>query len=157
MPRYEVAPGVGLYCEDFGDGQAIVFTAAGIQTRKMWEHQAAELAFRYRTVTYDWRGTGRSDRPRGPYDVEQAVGDLIALVESLEVAPAVLVGSGIGCHVTLLVAHRRPELVRGMVLVSGAPWYTGDLEDEGGFSAEFTEWWTQQTANEGTHIAQAYA
>ena len=43
------------------------------------------------------------------------------------------------------------------VLVSGAPWYTGDLEDEGGFSAEFTEWWTQQTANEGTHIAQAYA
>ena len=75
MPKYEVAPGVGLYCEDFGDGQAIVFTSAGIQTRKMWEHQAAEFGFKYRTITYDWRGTGRSDRPRGPYDVEQAVGD----------------------------------------------------------------------------------
>ena len=44
MPKYEVAPNVGLYCEDFGDGKAIIFTSAGIQTRKMWEHQAAALA-----------------------------------------------------------------------------------------------------------------
>ncbi len=157
MPTYEVAPDICLYCEDFGDGKAIVFTSAGIQTRKMWEHQAAELSSKYRTITYDWRGTGRSDRPRGPYHVDQAVNDLCALVERQLIAPAVLVGHGIGSHVTLLTAHRRPELVERMILVSGAPWYTGDRDDEGGFSNEFTEWWETQTANKGTHIADAYA
>jgi len=157
MPQYEVEPGVCLYAEDFGDGPAIFFTSAGIQTRKMWEHQAAELALRYRTVTYDWRGTGRSDRPRSPFNVDIAVNDLCRLVEMLNVAPAVLVGHGIGCHVTLLAAHRRPELVSRMVLVSGAPWYTGDLDDQGGFSEDFTRWWGTQTANKGIHIAQAYA
>ena len=111
MPQYEVAPDVRLYCEDFGDGKAIVFTSAGIQTRKMWEHQAAGLGSKYRTIAYDWRGTGRLDRPRGPYNVDQAVDDLCALIEGQSIAPAVLVGHGIGCHVTLLAAHRRPELV----------------------------------------------
>ena len=156
MPRYEVESGVNLYAEDFGNGKAIFFTNAGIQTRKMWEHQAGELAFNYRTITYDWRGTGRSDRPRGEFNVDVAVRDLCALIEGLELSPAVLVGHGIGCHVTLLVAHRRPDLVSKMVLVSGAPWYTGDLDDEGGFSEEFTKWWETQTANKGIHISQAY-
>ena len=157
MPKYEVAKNIRLYCEDFGEGKAVVFTSAGIQTRKMWEHQAAELSFKYRIITYDWRGTGRSDRPRGTYSVDQAEEDLCELVDSLSIAPAVLVGHGIGCHVTLLAAYRRPELVERMVLVSGAPWYTGDRDDEGGFSNEFTEWWEAQTANKGTHIANAYA
>ena len=44
MPTYEVAPDIRLYYEDFGDGKAIVFTSAGIQTREMWEDQAAELS-----------------------------------------------------------------------------------------------------------------
>ena len=157
MPKYEVAPNVGLYCEDFGDGKAIIFTSAGIQTRKMWEHQAAALSSKYRTITYDWRGPGRSDRPRCSYGVDQAVDDLCALVETLSIAPAMLVGHGSGCHVTLLATHRRPERVERMVLVSGAPWYTGDRGDEGGVSDEFTTWWEEQTANQGTHIAQAYA
>ncbi len=43
-----------------------------------------------------------------------------------------------------------------MILVSGAPWYTGDRDAEGGFSNEFTEWWEAQTINKGTHIADAY-
>jgi hypothetical protein len=25
---------------------------------KLWGHQASELALKYRTITYDWRGTG---------------------------------------------------------------------------------------------------
>ena len=106
MPTYEVASDIRLYCEDFGEGKPIVFTSAGIQTRKMWEHQVAELSSKYRTITYDWRGTGRSDRPRRPYNVNQAVNDLCAVIEKQLIAPAVLVGHGIGFHVTLLTTYR---------------------------------------------------
>jgi pimeloyl-ACP methyl ester carboxylesterase len=103
MPLCEATDGVHLYYEDFGDGQALIFTPAGVQTHKMWEGQAAGLSDRFRTITYDWRGTGASDKPRTGYTGEAAAADLAALVETLGTAPAVLVGHGIGSHVTLLV------------------------------------------------------
>ena len=96
------------------------------------------LASRYRTITYDWRGTGASDKPRAGYDAETIAGDLCALVERLGLAPAVLVGHGIGSHITLIAAAGRPDLTRGIVLASGAPWYGGDLDGTpAGLSGDF--------------------
>lgn len=140
MPYCEVSAGLRLYCEDFGDGSAVVFTAAGSLTHKMWESQVAAFAGKYRTVTYDWRGTGASDRPRRGYTVEAAASDLCALLERLALAPATLVGHGIGTHVTILAATKRPELVNGIVLASAAPWFSGEHEGvKGGLSKEFIE------------------
>lgn len=138
MPRCETAPGIGLFYEDFGDGPALVFTASGSQTHRMWENQVGVLAGRRRCVSYDWRGTGGSDRPRTGYSAATGAADLIALIEKLALAPATLIGHGIGNHVNLLVAEARPDLVEGMVLASAAPWFTG-LRDgvAGGLSPEF--------------------
>jgi non-heme chloroperoxidase len=138
MPYCEVAIDVRLYYEDFGTGPSVVFTAAGSLTHKMWESQVAALASRYRTVTYDWRGTGASDKPRSGYTPEALAGDLCALVERLNLGPAVLVGHGIGSHVTLIAASNRQDLTRGVVLASGAPWYGGDVDGTpGGLSRDF--------------------
>jgi pimeloyl-ACP methyl ester carboxylesterase len=140
MSLCEVAQGVSLYYEDFGEGPAVVFTAAGSLTHKMWESQIAALAGEYRTVSYDWRGTGASDKPRSGYTPKILAADLCALIENLGLAPAVLVGHGIGTHVTLLAAANRPDLTRGIVLASGAPWYSGDHEGvTGGLSPDFIE------------------
>jgi pimeloyl-ACP methyl ester carboxylesterase len=138
MPYCEVAPDIRLYYEDFGAGPPVVFTAAGSLTHKMWEGQVAALASRYRTITYDWRGTGASDKPRAGYDAETIAGDLCALVERLGFGPATLVGHGIGSHITLVAAGRHPDLIRGIVLASSAPWYGGDLDGTpAGLSQDF--------------------
>jgi pimeloyl-ACP methyl ester carboxylesterase len=157
MSFCEVAPGVSLYYEDFGTGPAVVFTAAGQLTHKMWGNQVAALAGEYRTVTYDWRGTGASDKPRSDYAPETLANDLCALVTTLDLAPAVLVGHGIGSHITLLAATRRPNLASGIVLASAAPWFSGEYDGvPGGLSPDFIEF--LQRANEfGDHRGVPYA
>jgi pimeloyl-ACP methyl ester carboxylesterase len=161
MPICEVATDVSLYYEDFGEGPAVLFTAAGSLTHKMWEGQVAALANEYRTITYDWRGTGASDKPRKGYTPETVASDLCALVERLNLAPAVLVGHGIGSHVTLIAAASRPDLVSGIVLASGAPWYGGDKDGvSAGLSRDFIAF--LERANEfrdprGVPYAQACA
>lgn len=138
MPYCEVASDVRLYYEDFGEGPSVVFTAAGSLTHKMWEGQVAALADQYRTVTYDWRGTGASDKPRTGYTPDRLASDLCELVERLDLAPAVLVGHGIGSHITLIAATERPDLTCGIALASGAPWFGGDLDGTpGGLSKKF--------------------
>ena len=51
-----------------------------------------------------------------------------------------LVGHGIGYHETMLAARRCLDPVSRVVLISGAPWYTGDLEIEGRYSKAFSRW-----------------
>lgn len=71
-----------------------------------------------RTVTYDRRGYGASGAPE-PYDgttVEEQAQDLIAVIDALQAAPALLVGDGFGALVCLDVVKRRPELVAAAVL-----------------------------------------
>jgi non-heme chloroperoxidase len=159
MPFCEVTDGLKLYYEDFGDGLPIVFTAAGNLTHKMWEGQVAALAGRYRTITYDWRGTGDSDKPRSGYTGEALAADLSALIERLDLAPAILVGHGLGTHVTILAATARPELVRGMVLVSAAPWFSGERDGAvGGVSEDFIRFVAERTGlNDGRGIPYAKA
>jgi non-heme chloroperoxidase len=128
MPQCEVADGVELYYEDFGDGPPIVFTNAGNLTHKIWVGQVAGLAPDFRTVTYDIRGTGLSTKPRAGYSADAAAADLCALTERLALGPATMVAHGIGTHITLLAAEMRPDLASGLVLLSGGPWFHGERD-----------------------------
>lgn len=140
MPYLDTGAGVRLYYEDFGSGPAVVFTSAGHLTHKMWEGQVAGLAGEFRTITYDWRGTGASDKPRDGYTADAVAADLCALVQRLGIGPAVLVGHGIGSHVVMLAAAARPDLAKAMVLVSTAPWFSGERDGvAGGTSAAFLD------------------
>lgn len=146
MPHCQVAEQVDLYYEDFGDGPAVVFTSAGNLTHRMWEGQVAGLADDFRTITYDWRGTGASAKPRAGYTCETVAADLCALIEGLRLGPSVLVAHGIGTHATILAAVERPDLVKAIVLVSGAPWFGGERDGMvGGISVEFMNFLAQRT------------
>lgn len=139
MPFLEVEPNTELYYEAFGDsGRPIIFTSSGNASHAMWQGQAAHFAPAHRTVTYDWRGTGSSGKPSSGYTGAQAAADLVALTRAVTTEPAVLVGHGMGAHVSLLATLEAPELVAGLVLADGGPWYTGTHDGiAGGMSEEF--------------------
>jgi non-heme chloroperoxidase len=153
----ETAPGVRLFYEDFGEGHPIVFTHPGLATHSFWQHQTAVLAHEYRTVTYDWRGVGRSDRPRSGYTLRALTDDLLALIEKLELGRVTLVTHGVGTHPVLSAYLRRPELVARLVLISGAPRYGGADDGDGGLSEEFSKWLAKEMDSSGRVCAQAYA
>jgi pimeloyl-ACP methyl ester carboxylesterase len=149
MNLIRAAGGVRLYVEDFGDGPPILFICGGNLTHKSWESQVAALADEFRTVTFDWRGTGNSDKPRRGYAAQAAVDDIRALMAHLEIAPAVLVGHGLGAHLALLVAYAAPEIVKGLVLTGAAPWFSGERDGvAGGVSEDFLRFMISQRGTE---------
>ncbi len=130
MPFLEVEPGVRLYYEAFGAGHPVVFVHGGAMSHEMWEQQVYALADRYRTVAYDLRGHGQSDKPAAGHTIARFVDDLAALVEALELQGCTLVCHGIGGYVGVQFAVQAPRLAR-LVLVSTGTRLVGDAEEVG--------------------------
>ncbi|GAA3302183.1 alpha/beta fold hydrolase [Streptomyces cinereospinus] len=82
-----------------------------------WASTARWLSGRRRTVALDQRGHGRSEKPpQAAYTRAAYVDDAAAALEQLGLAPAVLIGHGMGALTAWQLAAERPELVRGLVV-----------------------------------------
>jgi pimeloyl-ACP methyl ester carboxylesterase len=70
----------------------------------------------YRVACTDLGGHGDSDATFSSYGDVETADDIVALVDELT-GPAVIVGNSMGAGSAVLVAAKRPDLVRGLVLV----------------------------------------
>lgn len=80
--------------------------------------QLGPLSKNCRVLAMDNRGSGQSDKPRGPYSIEQMADDAYAVLDQTAAAPAHLVGTSMGGYVALTLALRHPEAVRSLTLVA---------------------------------------
>ncbi|MER6468074.1 alpha/beta fold hydrolase [Streptomyces collinus] len=97
MPHLTTRDGTRLHYSDWGDGRPVVLLGAAMADSRMWEFQAPFLAGHgLRCVTYDRRGSGRSDIPWNGYDYDTLAGDLADLLDHLDLGDAVLVGYAVG-------------------------------------------------------------
>ena len=88
---------IELYYEDHGTGQPVVLIHGYPLDGSSWEKQtAALLAAGHRVITYDRRGFGRSSRPTTGYDYDTFASDLSAVLDTLDLRDAVLVGFSMG-------------------------------------------------------------
>jgi esterase len=132
MP-YASVNGVRLYYEERGSGTPIVGIHGAGSSAVFWEDAAERLAAQGRVLTYDRRGSWRSDRPDS-YErttVREHADDALALVRALDAEPAVLIGRSYGGTVALELALQHPESVRALALLEAGPM---------GLSAEYDEW-----------------
>jgi pimeloyl-ACP methyl ester carboxylesterase len=84
-------------------------------TSAFWGEAATRLAERCHVVTYDRRGTGGSAHlPTGHHDLHAE--DAAEIIRGLGAGAVTVVGWSMGGIVALYLAHRHPELVRGLVL-----------------------------------------
>jgi 3-oxoadipate enol-lactonase len=98
------------------DGPAVVLSPSLGTDVSMWEPQATRLAAAgFRVVRCDIRGHGASPVPNGPYELADLGGDLIALLDRLELERARLCGISIGGMVSMWVAARHPERVQRLI------------------------------------------
>jgi len=74
-----------------------------------------------RVLVPDLRGTGWSSKPREGYALADDVGDVVALIDALELRGVVLVGHSKGGVIAQRVALERPQALRRLVLVSPVP------------------------------------
>jgi pimeloyl-ACP methyl ester carboxylesterase len=100
-----------------GSGRAVVLIHGWALSLREWDDQIAALAPYYRVIAYDRRGYGRST---GFADPTADPGDLRALLDTLHIRSAVLVGHSGGADVASRFAAAFPERVDALVLYGGA-------------------------------------
>ena len=121
--------GAEVYYEDSGSdgdsyGEPIVFAHGLLWSGRMFDAQVAALHDRYRCVTFDFRGQGRSAVTRGGYDMDALSRDTAVLIEGLGIAPCHFAGLSMGGFIGMRLAARRPALLRSLILLESA----GDAE-----------------------------
>jgi 3-oxoadipate enol-lactonase len=112
------ADGTRLHYKSAGQGTPVIMVHGLSDDHTLWRHQVPALAERYRVISLDVRGHGRSGKPRQPWDVPTLADDLVALLDSLELDSAVLVGLSMGGGISQTAAIRHPERVRALALLS---------------------------------------
>lgn len=115
MGDYVDANGVHTYYEEHGSGEPLLLLHGGLSSADDMGMQTPALAERYRVVLPERRAHGRTPDVDGPITYELMADDTIAFMEALGTGPAHLVGWSDGGNVALLVAIRRPDLVRTLV------------------------------------------
>lgn len=104
----------------FGAGSRHFVAHGGwVGSGELWLPPFEHLSRRWRTVTYDHRGTGATlnRAPRITFDM--LVDDLFRVLDHLDIGRCVLAGESSGALVVLEAALRQPQRFDGLVLVGG--------------------------------------
>lgn len=118
MPRVERDWG-DLYYEAEGSGETVAFVGDLGYGAWQWAWQHAAVAGPFEALTWDLRGTGRSDCPAGPYSLEGLAADLEAVLAADDARRTHLVGAGLGGLIALRYALDY-DRARSLTLVGSA-------------------------------------
>jgi pimeloyl-ACP methyl ester carboxylesterase len=102
-----------------GGTPALLFLSGGFGTVENWSRVVERLAGRYRTVRFDARGRGKSDRS-ADYSVRAAVDDVGRVIDATGIERPILVGWSHGATIAVRYATQDPARVAGLVLIDGA-------------------------------------
>ena len=110
---------VSIAYEVAGEGSPIVWTSGTWQPRDPYTYVfAGQLSAGYKVLTWDRRNTGASDLAIEDAESEWHLwtDDLHALLQELGMSPAYVGGGSAGSVLSLLMAHRYPRDVKGLIL-----------------------------------------
>lgn len=134
------ANGITLHAVELGDGPAVLFVHGFPDTWRGWRRQMeAVAAAGYRAISLDMRGYGESSAPAGAelYTAFYTVGDLVGLLDALEINAATVVGHDFGASVAWNAAMMRPDRFTAVFCLSvpylkpGGPNFLQQIRDSG--------------------------
>jgi pimeloyl-ACP methyl ester carboxylesterase len=111
--------GQTLYYEDSGgSGPPVVFSHGLFMDHEMFAPQVEALKGRYRVITWDERGHGKTAGAElKPFSYYDSADDLAALLKHLGIERAVLAGMSQGGFLSLRAALTHPEMVKALILI----------------------------------------
>jgi len=115
---------LSLYYRSYGSADDVVVCLPGLTRNcKDFEDLATHLAGRWRVLTPDLRGRGRSDYDRKPgnYNAGTYARDIWRLLDHLEIRNVVLIGTSLGGLVSMVMAEQQPLRLRGVVINDMGP------------------------------------
>jgi 3-oxoadipate enol-lactonase len=93
------------------DAPVVAFSNSLGTTGAMWDAQAAALSERFRVLRYNARGHGGTQASPGPYTVGELAGDVLALLDRLELERVSFCGLSIGGMTGMWLGAHAPERI----------------------------------------------
>ncbi|MEU1548634.1 alpha/beta hydrolase [Nocardia sp. NPDC005745] len=121
-----------------GHGPAVLLLHGFPHTWQLWRDVIGPLARRHRVIAPDLRGLGAATRAADGYDAANLSADAEGLLDALDEPAAAVVGIDAGTPPAFLLAVRRPQRVRRLVLMESL---LGTLPGAEAFSAGARPWW----------------
>jgi pimeloyl-ACP methyl ester carboxylesterase len=139
LPPHEqsgIAPvnGIRLWYAVFGHGSPVILLHGGLANSNYWGLQIPALARRFGVIVIDSRGHGRSTRTPEPITYHLMASDVLALMDTLHVPKAAVVGWSDGAIIGLDIAIHHPERLTKLFAFA-ANSDTSGVMDVGGNSA----------------------
>ena len=107
--------GARIWFTTYGLGTPVILLHGGLGHSGNWGYQVpALIEAGYRVVLVDSRGHGRSTRDARPFKYELMATDVLAVMDSLQLKEAALVGWSDGACTAMICAMKAPERVSGV-------------------------------------------
>jgi pimeloyl-ACP methyl ester carboxylesterase len=142
---------IDLFVESAGAGQPLlVLHTAGADSRQAHPLMSdPELTAEHRVVAFDLPGHGRSDPvpgPQGAWSLDgRLYGDaILAVIDALGLASPILLGASMAGQACLLMAHRAPDHLGGVIACEAADHVPGRV----------TPWAGHPRVNESTFVPE---
>jgi len=112
-----------------GEGEPLVIINGFTGNIRDWLLQTPAFKKRFRVITFDNRGSGKSDKPEGPYSAKMMAQDTVALMDELGVKKAHILGFSMGAAIAQEIAINFPERVNKLILLGA--WSNNNDADSG--------------------------
>lgn len=107
-----------LFFETIGDGIPLILLHGYPLDHSIWQEVAAGLKNEARIIMPDLRGQGKSPAPAGTYLMEDLAGDILQILDKLNIEKTIIAGHSMGGYVALALAKIHPERLSGLALVA---------------------------------------
>jgi len=111
-----------------GTGNTIIFAHAFPLSSSMWRKQVDYLKNKYRIITYDIRGLGKSKFADYQYTMETFADDFLNIIEHIGAGKIVACGLSMGGYIIQRALVKRPELFKAVILADTR----GERDDDNG-------------------------
>jgi pimeloyl-ACP methyl ester carboxylesterase len=101
--------GIRLWYAVYGSGEPVILVHGGLANSDYWGLQIPVLARHWQVIVLDSRGHGRSTRTAAPIGYDAMASDVLALMDTLHIQKAALVGWSDGAIIGLDIAIHHPE------------------------------------------------
>lgn len=112
------AGNIDMYYELHGTGDPVVLIGGLASDISQWGWLTEWCAQTHRVLAFDNRGAGRTDKPDAPYTIPMMADDTDALMDTVGMSNATVLGISMGGKIALDLALRYPDRVSRLILVS---------------------------------------
>ena len=121
MPKAQIGE-IEIYYEQRGNGEPVLLVPPSWWPSDTWNVGVVPfLSKRFKTITFDCRGTGRSEKPTSGYSVSQFARDCAGLLEHMYISRCHAVGFALGGQLVQALGLERPDLVATLTIAAAGP------------------------------------